>query len=57
MHTYAKLQDGRKMIIYIENSREETMGLNPIGGNPDIDGVETVPYDQIVNIETNLAIL
>jgi hypothetical protein len=57
MHTYAKLQDGRKMIIYIENSKEETMGLYPIDGDPKVDGVETVPYDQIVNIDTNLAIL
>jgi hypothetical protein len=55
MNTYAKLQDGRIMIIVGENSKEETYDLRDI----DIATLhhETVPYDYIVNIDTNLAIL
>jgi hypothetical protein len=56
MHTYAKLTDGRKMIVVGENSKEEYMNLRPIDSDIDSDS-EEVPYGYILNIDTNLAIL
>jgi len=57
MHTYAKLQDGRIMIVYSDNTQEETMDLMPIGYDSTVDVAETVPYSYVVNIDSNRSIL
>ena len=59
MHTYVKLCDGRTMIIYSDNTWEETMSVYPVGQefDPEFTVTETIPYCNIVKIDTNLAIL
>jgi len=57
MHTYVRLKDGRIMKIWSDNTREETMNLLPIDGDAEFDVTETVNYQDIANIDTNLAII
>jgi hypothetical protein len=58
MHTYAKIKDGRVMIVVGEGRGNgiEYMLLRPIGSKIGED-LEEVPHDQILKIDTNLAIL
>lgn len=58
MNTYCKLTDGRIMIIYGENSTNETYDVYSRFGNRHPDEcpqiVETVPWSDVLEIDTNI---
>jgi hypothetical protein len=61
MHTYCKLKDGRIMVVFSENTNEETIDLYPLEDLEEFDAdflqLTTVPYSEIAETDTNLAML
>ena len=57
MNTYAKLKDGRVMIIVGEDHSKKFYYVMPKCYNVNVDIAEEIPYSEIVNIDTNLSIL
>lgn len=63
MHTYCKLKNGEIMIVWSDNTDEETMDLYPLSKKDTFD-VEFdiltkvgVPYSDIERTDTNLSYL
>lgn len=61
MHTYVKLKDGRIMIIWSDNTDEETMSLYPLSQKDDFDAewdtLYTYPYSDIEKTDSNLSVI
>jgi len=59
MHTYVLLKDGRVMVIWSDNMKDETMNVYPsdIEFDPEFHVTEEIKYSDIVNIDSNLASL
>ena len=64
MHTFAKLKTGEIMILWSENTNEETMNLIPMNQcnefgdyDPECFTTKEYPYNAIAVIDTNLAVL
>jgi len=61
MHTYVKLKDGRIVIIWSDNTEEETMHVYPVDMDPpfdiEVDSCEMVNYDDVVVIDSNRSVV
>jgi len=57
MRTYCKLKDGREMVVFSDNTDEETMNVFPVEELIDFDVehilCEEVTYSAILRIDTN----
>ncbi len=60
MHTYCKLKDGRHMVLWSDNTTEETMSVFAVadlqGFNAEHQVFEQVPYSAVLRTDSNRAI-
>jgi len=61
MHTYVKLKDGRIMVLFSDNTTDETMSGYPISlvdtWRSDVDVCENWGYSDVSVTDTNLQVL
>lgn len=61
MHTYIKLKDGRTMLLWSDNTEEETMLVYPVElaatFNCEWDDLEEVPYSDVLVLDGNRSIV
>lgn len=57
MHTYCKLTDGRNMVVWSDNTDEETMHVFPVedlaGFDAEHQNFTVVPYADVVRTDTS----
>jgi hypothetical protein len=60
MNTFAKLKSGEIMVVWSDNSTEETMNLYPISCmpfDPEVHTTREYPYSAIAETDTNIVVL
>jgi hypothetical protein len=57
MTLFAKLTDGREVVVWSDNETEETVTVYPVADLPNFDAevqsFETIPYSQVVRTDRN----
>jgi len=61
MHTYVLLKNGKIMVLWSDNQKEETMDLYELSElknfNPEWLTLKTVKYSEVEQSDTNLCVL
>lgn len=60
MNTFARLKTGEIMVVWSDNTTDETMNLYPLSCmpfDPEVHTTKVYPYSAIAETDTNLAVL